>query len=255
MADALPTFGLSTLTGTLQGGVNNLINTGSSYLDRFFPPDKREALRGKLVKFATERPYLASFLLSQLALSGPALALFIIMTITVSVFALLAGILVGLIGALLFIAFCLGFALIFLLPTLFFTTFAGAFIWLWGLGAYLIMKWFNQKEVPGVHTGFKKGVTDQLGLDGIPLLETGEDASVPSPERPRQKKEVLHEKKNVSVNGHASHEGEEKTPSSNRTSTSASKRVNPGTGKGTGMNGAVGDVTKRAGGIAETLGL
>lgn len=177
----LPGGGLGAVTGVLQGSVNNLVNFSSNIIDRFFPPEKREQWKAWLVKFATERPYLASFLLSQIALSGMPLALFALMTLTVFIFALLAGILVGVLGALLFIVAAVGFALIILLPILFFTTGAAVFIWLWGMGAYFIVKWFNQKDVPGVHTdvagGLAKssGLSDLPGVDGNPLNDEGLD--------------------------------------------------------------------------------
>lgn len=93
------------------------------------------------------------------------------MTITVFVFALLAALLIGVLGALLFTVFCVGFALVILLPTLFITTFAAAFLWLWGVGLYYLIKWFNEKEIPGIHTGFKEGILKKLH-DG---KSTGED--------------------------------------------------------------------------------
>lgn len=167
--------GLGSLTGALQGGVNNLINLSSNWLDKFFPPEKREEWKAWLTKFATEKPYLASFLLSQIALSGLPLALFAFMSVTVFIFALLAGILVGVLGALLFVVAAVGFALLILLPILFFTTGAAVFIWLWGVGAYYIVKWFNQKDVPGIHSdaagGLAKatGLSDLPGLNGTPL--------------------------------------------------------------------------------------
>ena len=88
------------------------------------------------------------------------------MTISVVIFALLAGLIIGLVGAVLFIVVCVGFALIILLPTLFFTTAAATFIWLWGVGGYYIIKKFNKKEVPGIHTDLKGGpggLKEQLG--------------------------------------------------------------------------------------------
>lgn len=162
--------GLGGLTGALQGSINTLTNLGSTWLDRFFPPEKREQWKEWLTKFATEKPFLASFLLSQIALSGLPLVLFGVMSVTVFIFALLAGILVGVIGALLFVVAALGFALLILLPILFFTTAAAVFIWLWGVGAYFIVKWFNQKDIPGVHTDFVSGVADATGLSDVPGL-------------------------------------------------------------------------------------
>lgn len=81
------------------------------------------------------------------------------MTITVVVFSLLGALLLGLLGALVVIVITVGFALLILLPTIFITTFAAAFIWLWGVGAYYIVKWFNQKEIPGIHTSWKEGLS------------------------------------------------------------------------------------------------
>ena len=89
-----------------------------------------------------------------------------VMTITVVVFALLAGLIIGLVGAVLFIVVCVGFALIILLPTLFFTTAAATFIWLWGVAGYYIIKKYNKKEIPGIHTDLKdapEGLREQLG--------------------------------------------------------------------------------------------
>lgn len=81
------------------------------------------------------------------------------MTITVVVFSLLGALLLGLLGALVFIVIVVGFALLILLPVLFITTFAAAFIWLWGVGAYFILKWFNKKEIPGIHTALPSGMS------------------------------------------------------------------------------------------------
>ena len=100
------------------------------------------------------------------------------MTITVIIFSLLGALLVGLLGALVFIVFAVGFALIILLPTLFVTTFAAAFIWLWGVGGYYILKWFNEKEIPGIHTPFKDGmslkaITGDEGPEGEEKIANG----------------------------------------------------------------------------------
>lgn len=239
---------LGGLTGALQGGLSNLLSTGQGLLDKWFPPPKREELKNKLMKFATERPQLAAFLLSQIALSGIPLALFAVMSVTVLVFALLAGILVGVLGAVLFTVFCLGLALIILLPTLFVTTFAGTFIFLWGLGAYYIVKWFNKKDVPGVHTDAAGGLQKQLGLDNLPGLNGNKEGGT---QQQQPKKEPLGDKKdtNTNANTHArSGQGDQKEKE-NKPPTKSS-------GKGTGADhGPVGDVKKTAGGVTSAVGL
>jgi hypothetical protein len=175
---------LGGLSGALQGGVSTLMNGGQGMLDRWFPPEKRENLYAKITKFATEKPMLASFLLSQIALSGVPLALFAVMTVGVAIFALVAALLIAVVRALLFIVFCVGVALIILLPTLFITTFAAAFIWLWGVGAYYILKHFNQTDIPGIHTGLDEGLVDQSGVkdalpEGMPDMNGNGEAKGP----------------------------------------------------------------------------
>ncbi|KAI9874788.1 MAG: hypothetical protein M1830_009289 [Pleopsidium flavum] len=155
--------GLGGMTGALQGTATNVLSTGQNYLDRFFPPEKRQDLYAKISKFATEKPMLASFILSQVALTGIPLGLFVVMTIGVLVFALVAALVLGVLGALVFTVICVGFALLILLPVLFITTFAGAFIWLWGVGGYYILKWFNKKDIPGIHS--KMG--DSMNLEAL----------------------------------------------------------------------------------------
>jgi len=167
MAGGATGIGIGSLTGMLQGGLKTLVSMGWNLLDRILPPDRREDIKQKLVKFATEKPYLASFLLSQIAISGIPMFLFVTMTVTVAVFALVAGLLVGLLGAILFILVAVGFALAILFPTLFFTTFAAVGIWLWGMGAYYIIKWFNKKEVPGVHVPMSDDLKKATGLDNL----------------------------------------------------------------------------------------
>lgn len=249
-ASGLP---LGSLTGMMQGGLNNLLNTGSNILDRWFPPAKREELKNKLMKFATERPQLAAFLLSQIALSGIPLALFVLMSITVLVFALLVGIIVGVLGAVLFTVFCLGFALIVLLPTLLMTTFAATFIFLWGLGAYYIIKWFNQKDVPGIHKGGQEQMQKQLGLDNLPALNG--EAKEPKKEDSSNGDADAHENGDTGAT-----EKEGKPSPAKPKSPAVSKKSQTPNGKGTGADsGPVGDVKKTAGGavsgVTSGLGL
>lgn len=234
---------LGGVTGTLQGGVNKFIKIGSGILDKWFPPEKREEFKNKLTKFATERPKLAAFLLSQIALSGIPLALFIIMSIVVFVFALLVGIIVGVLGAVIFTVSCLGLALIVLLPTLFVTTFAATFIFLWGVGAYYIVKWFNKKEVPGIHEGGGDKLKKQLGLDSVPSMN-GEAAPPQAPAEQQQQQQNTNA--NTNANGEdESTDGESEQERENSKPPPVAKKSQTPSGKEIGAeHGPNGDVKK-----------
>jgi len=179
------------------------------------------------------------------------MALFLIMSLTVLIFALLAGIIVGVVGALLFTVFCVGVALLVLLPVLFFTTFAACFIFLWGLGAYYIVKWFNKKDVPGIHTGMDEGTKKQLGLEGVPFL----NGDVPGPLGQESKAPPV-EDKDTKANGHAKNGEGKENKTSHSTTPSQPKRSQTPSGKGTGADvPGVGDVKKKVGGITSGVGL
>lgn len=120
------------------------------------------------------------------------MGLFIIMTITVVIFSIIAALILALLAAVVFSVVCVGFALVILLPTLFITTAAASFIWLWGLGAYYILKWFNKKEIPGIHKPMGEGMSDEMGLDAL----TGDKAPPPS-------EKANGHAANGSANGHA----------------------------------------------------
>ncbi|KAL8923664.1 MAG: hypothetical protein Q9172_003015 [Xanthocarpia lactea] len=184
---------ISGVAGGLQGSLTGMLNKGSEWLDRIMPPERRNELMAKISKFATEKPMMASFMLSHLALSGVPLGLFVIMTITVVVFSIIAALILALLAAVVFSVACVGFALIILLPTLFITTAAASFIWLWGVGAYYILKWFNKKEIPGIHKPMDDGLGNELGLDAL----TGDKSPPPQP------KKANGHAANGSANGHA----------------------------------------------------
>ncbi|KAL8987783.1 MAG: hypothetical protein Q9169_008652, partial [Polycauliona sp. 2 TL-2023] len=184
---------ISGIAGGLQGSLTGMLNKGSEWLDRIMPPERRNELMAKVSKFATEKPAMASFILSHLALSGVPMGLFIIMTITVVVFSIIVALILALLAAVLFSVACVGFALVILLPTLFITTAAASFIWLWGMGAYYILKWFNKKEIPGIHKPMDEGISGELGLDAL----TGDTAPPPQSEKANG------HAANGSANGHA----------------------------------------------------
>lgn len=78
-----------------------------------------------------------------LLLTGIPLGLFILFSISVFIFALVVALIIALLGAVLFTVFCVGVALLIVLPTIMFTTFAATFLFLWGLGGYHLLRWAN----------------------------------------------------------------------------------------------------------------
>ena len=134
------------------------------------------------------------------------------------------------------------------------TTAAATFVFLWGLGAYYIIKWFNQKEIPGVHTDLAGGIQKQLdvgGLGGIGGL--GESVGLPALNGEAKPPATAERKKPPNAGGHNAHDGE-KASSSSR-SPSSTKRQQAPSGKGTGTDLHVGDVKKKVGGVTSSVGL
>ena len=248
VTDGVTGQGLGGLTGALQSGLGAMMNTGQSLLDRFIPPKNRENMEEKLTKFATEKPMFASFLLSQIALSGAPLALFAVMTVGVFAVAIVAALVIAVVGALLFTVVCVGFALIILLPTLFMTSFAAAFIWLWGMGAYYILKWFNKTDIPGIHTPMADGMLDQSGLkDHLPNNEGNEEDQGP------RKNDTSNEENEKKLE-QAEKQQQQRQTGGNKGN--AVRENSPSVAKNTGANaGAAGNVTKKAnaGGVSKTV--
>ncbi|CAO1603779.1 hypothetical protein XANCAGTX0491_007357 [Xanthoria calcicola] len=231
---------ISGVAGGLQGSLTGMLNKGTEWLDRIMPPERRNELMAKISKFATEKPMMASFILSHLALSGVPMGLFIIMTITVVVFSIIVALILAVLAAVLFSVACVGFALIILLPTLFITTAAASFIWLWGIGAYYLLKWFNKKEIPGIHKPMDEGIGSELGLDAL----TGDKAPPPQTE-----------KANGSANGHAKEGKKDGTPNG---SANAKEGKKDGiTGKVDGVTGKVpgGQKAPKLDGVAKSTGV
>lgn len=76
--------------------------------------------------------------------------LFILFSLTVFIFSLVVALLVGLLVAVGFTLFMIVVALVILFPTVFFTSLAACFFFLWGMGGYYLLKWFNKGETPAI---------------------------------------------------------------------------------------------------------
>ncbi|THZ64453.1 hypothetical protein D6C86_02446 [Aureobasidium pullulans] len=139
---------MSGIVSTIEGLANTVTTKAMAILDSVFPPERRQELLTKLQQFAIKNPKLSAFLLTNIALTGPPMFLFILFTLTVFIFSLVVALLVGLLVAIGFTLFMVIVALVILFPTVFFTTLAACFFFLWGLGGYYLLKWFNKGESP-----------------------------------------------------------------------------------------------------------
>jgi energy-coupling factor transporter transmembrane protein EcfT len=108
-------------------------------------------------------------------LTGIPLLMFIVFSITVFVFSLVAAIIIAVLIALLFTVFCVGVALLIVLPTVFATTMGATFLFLWGLGGYYILKWFNSTSParPGEAIGDKLNTILMQNIRNSSQLRTG----------------------------------------------------------------------------------
>ncbi|KAL1999232.1 hypothetical protein VTN02DRAFT_4839 [Thermoascus thermophilus] len=106
------------------------------------PAPARPALRDRLTTFATSRPHLATFLLSQLVFCALPLLLFLVAAVGTLVASLLTALVAGVLGAVLFTGLCLAVAFLFvLMPVLVVAVGSGTAAWLWGWGAYYALWW------------------------------------------------------------------------------------------------------------------
>jgi len=96
------------------------------------------------------------------AITGVPLFLFVLFSLTVFIFALVVGLLVGVLAAVAFTLFAVGLALTVVLPTIFFTTMGATFLFLWGLGGYYILKWANGESESSKSEGGSATIGDRI---------------------------------------------------------------------------------------------
>jgi len=150
---------MATVTNQVGSFKDSMVDKGHSMIDALVSREKQSEWLEWLKTSAIKSPKLAAFLLINILLSGGPLVLFIIFTITTFVFSLIAALLIGLVAALLFVVFMLLVALFVVLPTVFLTTLAATFVFLWGLGGFYVISWLNRT---GKLDGEGKAIGDKL---------------------------------------------------------------------------------------------
>ncbi|KAL1967648.1 hypothetical protein VTN77DRAFT_2905 [Rasamsonia byssochlamydoides] len=152
----------STSKSSLSHAFSSVTDKIMTAINRILPPEYRETIKQRSVFFASSHPLLATLLLSQIAFSGIPLLLFGLLTVGVLAFSLVAALVVTVLTALFFTAFCVGFALLLLLPTLFVTTFTGLGVWLWGWAAYHLFRWFSGADTEQRLTKLRSGLASSV---------------------------------------------------------------------------------------------
>lgn len=66
---------------------------------------------------------------------------------------------------------------VYILERLHFAVGVAIFFWLWGWATYSILKYFNEKPIPGIHTGLKEGLAEQTGIKEPSDTLMGKDSS------------------------------------------------------------------------------
>ncbi|KAF1850829.1 uncharacterized protein K460DRAFT_391238 [Cucurbitaria berberidis CBS 394.84] len=180
----------------LQITTNRVGNQLQITTNRILPPQQREELLKKMRDFANQNPKLAAFLAAQIALTGLPLVLFLAFATTTLIVSVTTCILLGLLAALAFTFLLVGFALLFVVPTVFLASCSATFVFIWGFVGYIILRRLNEGEAPG-----KRGtrVGDKLqGLTGGRLAlwigdgeaEGGDDKAVEVGQIPIAKSQV-----------------------------------------------------------------
>ncbi|SPQ21370.1 7ddc32db-99d0-47ce-9e3c-761d89fb69cf [Thermothielavioides terrestris] len=112
----------------------SLLNLAQRSLDRVFPPRSREQAYTRIQEFATARPLLFTFLLTQTLLTLPPILLFTTFALSTLLFTLLLAA-----ATTLFLA---GAALLFLLlPALCAASAVALCAWAWAVAAFLFGRW------------------------------------------------------------------------------------------------------------------
>ncbi|PNP84690.1 hypothetical protein FNYG_01784 [Fusarium nygamai] len=127
---------------TARDNASGFIAYARSSVDRVVPPNSRQKAYDNTASFASSRPILFSFIVSQLLLSFLPLLIFLTFSLSTIVFALGA--------AIVFALFWIGVALLVLVPALLVTSSIAVLVWGWAIGSFIIARWlYNHSPVGG----------------------------------------------------------------------------------------------------------
>ncbi|KAF5631820.1 kinase [Fusarium sp. NRRL 52700] len=127
---------------TARDNASGFIAYARSSVDRVVPPNSRQKAYDNTASFASSRPILFSFVVSQLLLSFLPLLIFLTFSLSTIVFALGA--------AIVFALFWIGVALLVLVPALLVTSSIAVLVWGWAIGSFIIARWLYNHSPVGV---------------------------------------------------------------------------------------------------------
>ncbi|KAG4253384.1 hypothetical protein FPRO03_07344 [Fusarium proliferatum] len=127
---------------TARDNASGFIAYARSSVDRVVPPNSRQKAYDNTASFASSRPILFSFIVSQLLLSFLPLLIFLTFSLSTIVFALGA--------AIVFALFWIGVALLALVPALLVTSSIAVLVWGWAIGSFIIARWLYNHLPVGV---------------------------------------------------------------------------------------------------------
>ncbi|CAF3450534.1 hypothetical protein SNK03_002333 [Fusarium graminearum] len=124
---------------------SGFITYARNSVDRVVPPPSRQKAYDDTMAFASSRPVLFSFIVSQLLLSFLPLLMFLTFSLSTILFALGA--------AIVFALFWIGVALLVLVPALLVTSSIAVLVWGWAVGSFVVARWLYSHSPVGVQNG------------------------------------------------------------------------------------------------------
>ncbi|KAI6776286.1 hypothetical protein HG530_000231 [Fusarium avenaceum] len=128
-----PSATINSYSDTAHEKASGFIAYARNSVDRVVPPSSRQQAYDNAISFASSRPVLFSFIVSQLLLC--LLPLLIFLTFSVSTIVFVLGV------AAVFALFWIGVALLILVPALIFTSSIAVLVWGWAVGSFVIARW------------------------------------------------------------------------------------------------------------------
>ncbi|KAM0254586.1 hypothetical protein ACHAQJ_006621 [Trichoderma viride] len=148
-AIAPSTKGDSDTDAGIQNQISSLLSATYSYahrsLDSVIPPSSRQRAHDATSSFASDQPILFSFIAFQVLFSLLPLLLFLSFALSTFLLTLCA--------AVIFTLFWIGVASLFLIPTLFITSFLAVLCWGSSVGSFVIARWLYHHAPVGVFPG------------------------------------------------------------------------------------------------------